>query len=131
MLYDSIWYNINMKYRKCPQKGCNAPALLLLRLLCANPLCQNYDVKWHAETTSEPIYLHKAVKDTTFLGGFSYDNKYYDLYHSINPLDDVEWIEARYDNELSCYLASELLFAYLDESDVIVEAARRWNNRID
>jgi hypothetical protein len=120
-----------MKYYKCPQKGCNAPALLLFKLICANPICQNYDTKWHAETASKPRYIHKTVGDNTFLGGFSYENKYYDLYHSTNPLDDVEWVEARYGDDLSNYMASELLFAYLDESDVIVEAARRWNERID
>ena len=120
-----------MKHHKCPQQGCNAPALILLKLLCANPMCQNYDAKWHAETTSSPRYKHKTQGEQTFLGGYSYENKYYDLYHSISPMDDTEWVEARYGNELRNYVGSELLFAYLDESDVIREAARRWNEKID
>jgi len=120
-----------MIHHKCPQKGCGAPALLLLNLICANPQCQNYDTKWHVETTSIPRYDHKTIGEHTFLGGYSYENKYYDLYHSINPLDDTEWVEARYGNDLRCYTGSELLFAYLDESTVIREAARRWNERLD
>jgi len=116
---------------RCPQKGCNAPALLLMNLRCVNPQCQNYDIKWHAETTSQPRYEHQTIGDQTFIGGFSFENKYYDLYHSINPLDDTEWVEARYGNELRCYVGSELLFAYLDESEVIREAARRWRDRLD
>lgn len=119
-----------MKHQKCPQKGCSAPALVLLTLKCANPLCQNYDTKWHAETTSRPKYTHKTVGDQTFLGGFSYENKYYDLYHSVNPLDEEEWVEARYGDDIRCYIGSELLFAYLDENKVIREAARRWNEKI-
>jgi len=55
---------------------------------------------------------------------------YYDLYHSINPLDETEWVEARYGDEITCYLGDELLFACFHESKVLQEAARRWNSRI-
>lgn len=120
-----------MSYHKCPQKGCSAPALLLLDLRCANPACKNYDTKWHAEITSKPRYDHKTIGDHTFLGGYTYENKYYDLYHSINPMDDTEWVEARYGDDIRCYLGGELLFANLDDNPVIREAARRWNEKID
>ena len=75
-------------------------------------------------------YTHKTIGDHIFLGGFSYENKYYDLYHSTNPMDETEWVEARYGNDIRCYIGSELLFAGFDESAVIQEAARRWNNRL-
>jgi hypothetical protein len=114
----------------CPQKGCNSPALLLLSLRCANPKCINYNSQWHAEITSTPKYEHKTIGEHIFLGGFSVNGRYYDLYHSINPLDDTEWVEARYGDALDCYEGEELIFAPLHKNEVIQEAARRWNSRI-
>ena len=116
---------------RCPQKKCNAPALLLLDLVCSNLECRNYDAKWYAEVHSKPQYRHDTIGDHTFLGGFNHQGKYYDLYHSINPLDESEWVEARYGDELSCYLGEELTFALFHESEVLHEAARRWDERIE
>jgi hypothetical protein len=115
---------------RCPQKGCNAPARLLFSLVCANPNCRNYDSKWHIEAYSEPRYTHITLGEQVFLGGFVYDSTYYDLYFSLNCLDDSEWVEARYGNELSDYIGEEVVYAELSDSKPIVEAARRWNNRM-
>lgn len=119
-----------MDTTRCPQSNCSSPARLLFSLVCSNPKCRNYDTKWHTELNSKPRYEHNTVGDHIFLGGFMNDSTYYDLYHSINPLDDTEWVEARYGNELSCYLGDELLFACFHEREVLQEAARRWNSRI-
>lgn len=119
-----------MNNHNCPQKKCNSPARLLFYLVCANPTCKNYDANWHAEISLKPRYKHETIGDQTFLGGHSYDGKYYDLYHSINPLDDSECVEARFGNHLSNYICEELIFAPLIEDDVLREAARRWNERL-
>jgi hypothetical protein len=115
---------------RCPQKGCNAPARILFTLVCANPLCRNYDPKWHVEAYSEPRYKHGSMGENTFLGGFVYDNEYYDLYYSINPLDGSEWVEARFGNEFDEYMTDELVFADVHQHAVIREAARRWNEKL-
>jgi len=123
-------YNNLMSNTKCPQTGCNSPALLLLNLVCANPLCQNYNPKWHVEMSSHPRYNHKTIGNHVFLGGHTHENKYYDLYFSINPLDDTEWVEARYGDDIRCYVGEELEYAPLHNSEILREAARRWNERI-
>ena len=114
---------------RCPQKGCNAPARLLFTLVCANPDCRNYDAKWHLEAYSKPRYVTPTLGEYTFLGGFVYDNTYYDLYFLINPLDDSEWVEARYGNEVGSFEGEELLLAFLHDNKAIQEAGRRWENR--
>ena len=78
-----------------------------------------------------PKYTHETEGDHTFLGGFSHGGQYYDLYFSINPLDDSEWVEARYGDTISCYLCEELEIAPIAENEVIQEAARRWNARLN
>lgn len=115
---------------RCPQAGCNAPARILFNLVCSNPLCRNYDESWHLEVYSQPRYKHETIGEHTFLGGFVYDNEYYDLYFSINPLDGSEWIEARYGNELGCYLGSDLDTAQNHPHKVLKEGARRWEEKI-
>ncbi len=123
-------YNIPMTHSNCPQRSCNSPARLLFYLVCSNPNCKNYDAQWHAEVSLKPKYNHETEGDHTFLGGFSWDGKYYDLYFSINPLDDSEWVEARYGDALSCYECEELVLAPLVDNEVLQEAARRWNERL-
>jgi hypothetical protein len=119
-----------MREHICPQKGCNSPARLLLNLVCVNPSCRNYDAKWHAEVSVKPKYTHDTVGDQTFLGGFSYGSKYYDLYFSINLLDDSEWIEARYGDNISCYMCEEYALAFIADHEALHEAARRWDDRL-
>ena len=111
----------------CPQKQCGAPARLLFNLVCSNPLCRNYDAIWRYEINNIPRYKHETVGKHIFLGGFLYESQYYDLYHSINPLDQNEWVEARYGDDLNCYLGEELIFAPFHESTVLKEAAIRWD----
>jgi hypothetical protein len=118
-----------MVEQRCPQPWCNAPALLLFNLVCSNPKCQNYDSSWHQELEAKPRYSHKTIGQHTFLGGFLHEGVYYDLYHSINPLDDTEWVEARYGDELSCYTGEELLFAGISDDKILQEAAKRWEER--
>jgi hypothetical protein len=119
-----------MNEHSCPQKKCNSPSRLLFYLVCANPNCINYDQDWHSEVTTVPRYKHETIGDQTFLGGYHHDGKYYDLYHSVNPLDDTECVEARFGDTLSDYICEELIFAALIENDVLHEAARRWNERL-
>ena len=116
-----------MNNHSCPQKKCGSPARLLFNLVCSNPLCKNYDAKWHTEINSLPRYKHETIGKHIFLGGFLHDSTYYDLYYSINPLDENEWVEARYGDDISCYLGEELIFAPFHESIVLKEAARRWD----
>lgn len=118
-----------MSKHKCPQPNCNAPALILFNLVCANPRCKNHDLKWQKEIESKPRYEHKTVGDQTFLGGYLYQKVYYDLYHSINPTDETEWVEARYGDDISCYLGEELFFASLCDDQVLLEAAKRWEDQ--
>lgn len=113
---------------KCPQKGCNAPARLLFSLVCANPFCRNYDAKWQEEAYSEPSYKHNIMGRYKFLGGYIHNNIYYDLYHSINPLDGTEWMEARYSNELGDYDMEEMIFAPISKKQYFKEAYKRWIN---
>lgn len=115
----------------CPQNNCNSPARLLFYLVCSNPSCRNYDKNWHSEVSFKPRYRHDTEGDQTFLGGYSHEGKYYDLYHSISPLDDSEYVEARYGDKISCYICEELIIAPLIENEVLQEAARRWNERLN
>jgi hypothetical protein len=124
-------YNKNMSDYCCPQKQCSSPARLLFYLVCANPNCRNYDAKWHAEVSLKPKYIHDTEGDHTFLGGYSHGGQYYDLYFSINPFDDGEWVEARYGDTLSNYLCEELMLAPMAENEILQEAARRWNDRLN
>lgn len=116
-----------MDSHTCPQKNCGSPARLLFNLVCSNPSCRNYDAEWYQEINSIPRFKHETIGKHFFLGGFLYNSTYYDLYHSINPLDENEWVEARYGDDITCYLGEELIFAPFHTSIVLKEAAKRWD----
>lgn len=113
---------------KCPL--CGSPAQILFKLVCSTESCRNYDATWAKQVNEQPRYVHKTIsKYSEFLGGYELDGIYYDLYYSISPFDDTEWVEARYGDDIECYECDELLFAPLSEQPELVEAANRYETK--